>query len=102
MPTTTAARTSTWACSRPCCRPAVGGRPALGRTHFERAIELSGGRHLLAKVLFAEHYARLVFDRELHDQLLTEVLAADIEAEGLTLMNAIAREQAPRLAGFRR
>ncbi len=73
---------------------AVGGRPELGRTHFERAIGLSGGRHLLAKVLFAEHYARLVFDRELHDRLLTEVLAADIKAEGLTLTNAIAQEQA--------
>ena len=77
--------------------PSVGGRPALGRAHFERAVELSGGRHLLAKVLFADKYARLVFDRALHDRLLNEVLEADARAEGLTLMNTIAKEQARAL-----
>ncbi|MCZ6869538.1 MAG: TRAP transporter TatT component family protein, partial [Gammaproteobacteria bacterium] len=51
--------------------PAMGGRPEIGRRHFERAIELSDGRNLMAKVIFAEKYARLVFDRELHDALLT-------------------------------
>ena len=77
--------------------PSVGGRPDLGRAHFERAIELSGGSHLLVKVLFAEKYARLVFDRALHDRLLREVLEADPRADGLTLMNTIAKEQARAL-----
>ena len=77
--------------------PALGGKPELGRTHFERAVELTGGRHLLVKVFFAESYARLVFDRELHDRLLAEVLDAPSQAEGLTLMNAIAKEQARTL-----
>lgn len=76
---------------------ALGGRPELGRTHFERAIELTGGRHLLVKVFYAENYARLVFDRELHDRLLEDVLAAAPEEDGLTLMNAIAKEQARTL-----
>lgn len=73
---------------------ALGGRPEAGRAHFERALQITGGKHLLVKVFFAESYARLVFDRELHDRLLREVLAADVEAPGLTLMNAIAQEQA--------
>ena len=79
-------------------RPAsMGGRPDRGRMHFERAIELSGGRNLLAKVLFAKQYARLVFDRALHDRLLEEVLASDPEARGLTLSNVLAQQQALEL-----
>lgn len=77
--------------------PALGGKPELGRAHFERALEITDGRHLLAKVFFAESYARLVFDRELHDRLLVEVLEADAVEEGLTLMNAIAKERAHAL-----
>jgi hypothetical protein len=74
--------------------PAMGGRPELGREHFERAIELSDGRYLMVKVLYAERYARLLFDRELHDRLLNEVLAAEIREPGLTLVNRVAQERA--------
>jgi len=76
-------------------RPAsMGGRPEAGREHFESAIALSEGRNLLAKVLFAKQYARLVFDRDLHDRLLEEVLVADPEAAGFTLSNVLAQQQA--------
>jgi hypothetical protein len=79
-------------------RPAsLGGQPERGRQHFERALALSGRRNLMAQVLYAEHYARLVFDRPLHDRLLREVLDADPQAPGLTLANTLAREQARRL-----
>ena len=77
--------------------PSLGGRPEEGRVHFERAIDLSGGRNLMAKVLYARHYARTVFDRELHDRLLNEVLAADPDAPGFALSNRLAREQAAEL-----
>ena len=77
--------------------PALGGKPELGRAHFERALAITRGRHLLVKVFYAESYARLVFDRALHDRLLGEVLAAETEAEGLTLMNAIAQDRATAL-----
>lgn len=77
--------------------PAMGGRPEAGREHFERAIALSDGRHLTAKVLLAEEYARLVFDRELHDALLREVLSADPEAPSLTLANVLAQRRAREL-----
>ncbi len=73
---------------------ALGGRPEDGRRHFERAIELSGGRDQMAKVLLAREYARMVFDRELHDRLCREVLDADPRAPGLTLANVLAQREA--------
>jgi len=79
-------------------RPAsMGGKPELGRVHFERAVELSEGRDLSAKVLLASQYARLVFDRELHDRVLLEVLEADARQPGLTLSNTLAQQQAQEL-----
>ncbi|MGB1498073.1 TRAP transporter TatT component family protein [Alloalcanivorax venustensis] len=75
----------------------LGGRPEQAREHFERAVALSEGRNLLARVLFAEHYARLVFDRELHDAQLREVLEAEPDVPDLTLQNTYARQQARQL-----
>jgi hypothetical protein len=77
--------------------PAMGGRPEEGRRHFERALELSGDKYLMTKVLYAENYARLVFDRPLHDRLLEEVMVADPRQPGLTLINTVARERAAEL-----
>lgn len=72
----------------------LGGKPEEGRRHFEKAIAISGGRDLLAKVEFAKRYARLVFDKTLYDHLLREVLAADPHEPGLTLSNVLAQQQA--------
>lgn len=77
--------------------PALGGRPEEGKAHFEKAIAYSEGRNLLAKVEYARNYARLVFDRELHDRLLHEVLEADPVAPGYTLGNTLAQQQARQL-----
>ncbi len=77
--------------------PAMGGKPELGRTHFEKAIAYSDGRNLMAKVMFADLYGRLVFERELHDELLREVVAAEGKVPGLTLMNTVAKERAVEL-----
>lgn len=74
--------------------PSMGGHPDVARVHFERAIELSKGRNLIAKVEYSRTYARLMFDRELHDRLLKEVLAANPETNGLTLSNVIAQQKA--------
>ncbi|MGD8841269.1 MAG: TRAP transporter TatT component family protein [Gammaproteobacteria bacterium] len=79
-------------------RPAaLGGQPEVARAHFERAIEISGGHNLMYKVLMAKHYARNVFDRELHDRLLNEVLEAQAEYPGYTLVNTLARIEAQKL-----
>lgn len=77
--------------------PAMGGKPAEGRSHFERAIEISEQRNLMAYVLFAKHYARLVFDRELHDQLLNEVLSREIDGDEYALSNTLAKSRARTL-----
>lgn len=76
---------------------ALGGKPEAGRKQFELAIELGKGADLAAKVQFAESYARMVFDRELHDRLLNEVLAAPVEAPKRTLQNVMAKERAKAL-----
>lgn len=74
--------------------PALGGKPEEGREHFERAIEISTGKNLMIKVLMAENYARMVFNQELHDQLLQSVLSDPAESPGLTLINNLAKQQA--------
>jgi len=77
--------------------PTLGGKPEEGRRHFERAIALSHGKSLMPKVMLAERYARMAMNRELHDRLLQEVIDADPHAPDLTLMNALAQEQARAL-----
>ena len=77
--------------------PALGGKPEIGAAHFKKAVEISDGKNLMAKVLYAQFYARLIFDQELHDKLLNEVLAAPLEAKDLTLSNQIAKTRAQAL-----
>ena len=74
--------------------PALGGKSASALAHFERAIEISSGDNLMYQVLMAEHYARTVFDQEMHDRLLHAVLAHPAEAPGLTLINTLAKRRA--------
>ena len=76
---------------------ASGGKPEQGRADFERVVELSNGKNLMAKVLLARSYARLIFDRELHDRLCREVIDADPVAPGLTLTNTLAQGEAEAL-----
>ncbi len=79
-------------------RPAtLGGKPELGKAAFDTAIAQSQGRNLMAKTLYAQYYARLVFDQELHDRLLNEVIAAAPEAPRMTLMNVLAQQRAKAL-----
>jgi len=76
---------------------ALGGKPEVGRAYFEKAIALSNGKNLYAKTALAQYYARLVFDQELHDQLLNEVINANPNANGYTLINTLAQDQAKQL-----
>ncbi len=77
--------------------PALGGKPEEGKAQFERAIALSAGHDLMAKVEYARRYARITYDRPLHDRLLTEVLDADANVPDLTLSNTLAKRQAREL-----
>jgi uncharacterized protein YceK len=76
---------------------ALGGKPEVGAAHFKLAIQISADKNLMAKVLYAQYFARLVFDQALHDRLLGEVLAAPVAAKDLTLSNQIAKTRAQAL-----
>lgn len=77
--------------------PALGGTPELGKQFFERAIKLSEDKNLMIKVIYARQYARMMFDRELHDKLLNAVMNAELAQPDLTLMNTLAQQQASTL-----
>ncbi|WP_376693397.1 TRAP transporter TatT component family protein [Wenzhouxiangella sp. EGI_FJ10409] len=77
--------------------PAAGGRPELARRHFERARRVSAGRNLLVDVMLADHYARLLFDRELFVSSLERVIESEVDAPEYRLANAVARERAEEL-----
>jgi len=75
--------------------PSVGGKPEQGKAHFDRALELQDS--LMTRVLYAEHYARLVYNQELHDELLNTVLEKPAKQNGMTLINTLAKQQAEKL-----
>ncbi len=77
--------------------PALGGQPEKGRQYFEKAIKISQGKNLMIKVVLAKQYARLIFDRKLHDKLLKDVLKEDPDAPGYTLINTYAQKKAKEL-----
>ena len=77
--------------------PALGGKPELARAHFEKARSLSSGENLMVNVLMAKHYARMVYDQQLHDQLLVEVQTAKADFPGYTLINTLAKIEADQL-----
>ena len=77
--------------------PALGGKPEQGRHYFEKAISISGGKNFMAKVVYAKLYAKMMFDRPLHDRLLNEVMETDPDIDGYALLNTYARQQAGKL-----
>jgi len=77
--------------------PALGGKPELAKQYFEDAIAISNGKNLSAKVEYAKSYARTLYERELHDRLLQEVLGSDPQADGFTMSNMLAQEEAQQL-----
>lgn len=77
--------------------PSLGGKPDEGKFHFERALAISDNRDLATKVAFAQYFARMTYDRSLHDRLLTEVLAADPAVTDLFLSNTLAQQEARKL-----
>ena len=77
--------------------PALGGQPELAQKHFERSIVLTEGSDLSAKVEYARRYARMIFNKELHDRLLTEVLESPVDVPGRTLFNVLAQRDAEEL-----
>jgi len=77
--------------------PSLGGKPEKAKFHFQHAIELSKGENLMIKVVYAEKYARMIFNRKLHDDILQSVVKSEPHKPGLTLMNILAQDRAKEL-----
>lgn len=77
--------------------PSLGGKPDVAQAYYERALDAADGQNLIIQVYYASQFARLVFDRELHDRLLQDALSRDPYVEGLTLQNRYAQQLAEQL-----
>jgi len=53
---------------------AIGGNSVEGKKHFERAIEITGGKYLMPKVLFALNYGVVTGNQKFFHDTLVEVL----------------------------
>ncbi len=77
--------------------PSLGGKPEKGRRHFEQARQYSEGHNLMVDVSMARFYARIIFDKDLHDDLLNKVITDAGDYPGYSLINAYAKQQASQL-----
>jgi hypothetical protein len=81
---------------------AMGGSPERARRHFERAVELCGGRRASPYVALATTVAVKEQNYELFKDLLDKALAVDPDAvPAWRLVNTLAREQAHYLMEHR-
>ena len=74
--------------------PALGGKQEQARGEFEKAITLSQGQDLSPRLEMLKGIARMLYDRELNDQLCEDILSASPYADGYTLTNVMAQEEA--------
>lgn len=78
--------------------PMLGGSPQKAKEHFERAIEISDGKFLMAKVYYAQYYAVTTLNEEMFDELLLSVENAPADImPGYELMTSIAKRKAKDL-----
>jgi hypothetical protein len=84
-----------WYASRP---KIAGGNLETARRHFLKAIELGQGKFLMAKVYYAEYYAKKAFDQELFISTLKDVLETPVDKyPELTLINSVAHRKAQKM-----
>ncbi len=76
---------------------ALGGQPERAKRHFDRAVELTEGKHLMTRVLYARTVGVQTGDRELFTKILEDVVATDPNIEPtLGLANRLAQRRAKR------
>lgn len=76
----------------------LGGDPAKAKMHFQRCLDLTDGKFMLAYVYLARYYAQPLLDEALFDQYLEKVSDAPPDIlPGYQLITAIAKKQAKRL-----
>ncbi len=76
----------------------AGGDLDRARDHFLKAIELGDEKFLMARIYYADYYAKKAFDRDLFISILEKILEipADITPE-LTLLNTVAHTKAKEM-----
>ena len=73
----------------------AGGDLDRAQHHFLKAIELSDGKFLMARIYYADYYAKKAFDRELFITILKKVLEIPVDiVPELTLLNSVAHAKA--------
>ncbi len=77
--------------------PMLGGKPEVGRRHFERSLVLSQRQYWPAQVAFADTYARQTFNRELFEDLLKEILSRPLVENEMVTANRLAQKKAAEL-----
>ena len=76
----------------------LGGKPDKARGHFEKCLELTQNKFLIAKVIYAKTYAVQMQDSALFKKLLTAVLEAPADTlPEQQLANAVAKQKAQKL-----
>jgi len=76
----------------------MGGGPEKAAPEFDRVFEIAGDRFLMAKVYYAQYFARAKLDRDLYIDTLEAVLDMPADAEpDLAIPNEMARRKASAL-----
>ncbi len=76
---------------------AIGGDPDLGKKFFEEAINTTGGKFLMTRVMFARFFAVITQDRPLFEKTLKDVIAAPHDLwPAQRLPNELAKRRAAR------
>ncbi len=76
----------------------IGGKPQLAADYFERGLAISKRRYLPLHVAYAQTYCRMIFNKDLHDNLLQEVIDFDLDkAPEHALANQVAKIKAKKL-----
>lgn len=77
----------------------LGGDPEKAREHFQKVIDLTNKKFMLAYIYFARFYARPLLDETLFDHYLNVVLQAPTDIlPGYELITAIAKKKAKLLS----
>jgi hypothetical protein len=75
---------------------------AASQKHFERALQIGGGKFLLTKFNYAAKYHCMKGDRQSYERLLNEVIEAGDVLPEQRLQNTIAKRRAKRYLGKER
>ncbi len=80
----------------------LGGDPEKAKMHFDKNLNITGGKFLLTYIYYARFYAAKTLDEDLYDQLLAKVEETPADAlPEYQLLNVIAKEKAKRLKAQR-